>query len=152
MEDEALATVKMEEVKIEDGLATSNGAKMERDASRTSSQHKSNHGSRVASLSPGDENTNDEAVSTPGTTSRPKLSRKASQKPVKREAPLFADLPDVTGESCSTFQVIPDCLYGSKHMGSTDNDALDCDCRAEWRKFIPRPPSVPVARQARAAP
>ncbi|KAF6836934.1 histone-lysine n-methyltransferase [Colletotrichum musicola] len=133
MEDEALATVKMEEVKIEDGPATSNGAKMERDASRTSSQQKSNHGSRVASLSPADENTNDEAVSTPGTTSRPKLSRKASQKPVKREAPLFADLPDVTGESCSTFQVIPDCLYGSKHMGSTDNDALDCDCRAEWQ-------------------
>ncbi|TDZ36383.1 Histone-lysine N-methyltransferase, H3 lysine-36 specific [Colletotrichum spinosum] len=125
----------MEEVKIEDGLAP-NGVKVERDASRASSQNKSNRGSRAASLSPGTENANDEGFSTPSTNSRPKLSRKASQKPVKREAPLFDDLPDVTAESCSTFQVIPDCLYGSKHMGSTDNDALDCDCRAEWQDGI----------------
>nr|XP_036584713.1 SET domain-containing protein [Colletotrichum truncatum]KAF6794363.1 SET domain-containing protein [Colletotrichum truncatum] len=132
MEDEALATVKMEEVKIEDSPAP-NGIKMERDTSRTSSQNKSSHGSRAVSMSPGDDNANDDAGSTPGTNNRSRLSRKVSQKPVKREAPLFGDLPDMTEESCSTFQVIPDCLYGSKHMGSTDNDALDCDCRSEWQ-------------------
>ncbi|KAM0285338.1 hypothetical protein ACHAQH_001527 [Verticillium albo-atrum] len=38
----------------------------------------------------------------------------------------------MTEGACETFQRIPDCLYGSKHMGSTDNDALDCDCREEW--------------------
>ncbi|PTB74235.1 hypothetical protein M440DRAFT_1440426 [Trichoderma longibrachiatum ATCC 18648] len=62
-----------------------------------------------------------------------RLSRKLSQKPVAREVPLYSHLPDVTAESCATFQVIPDCLYGSKNLGSTDNDALDCDCREEWR-------------------
>lgn len=132
MEDEALATMKMEEVKLEDGLAP-NGVKMERETSRSSSHNKSNHGSRAVSMSPGGENTNDEGASTPGTNSRPKLSRKASQKPVKRETVLFSDLPDVREEACNTFQVIPDCLYGSKHMGSTDHDALDCDCRSEWQ-------------------
>ncbi|OHW90016.1 histone-lysine n-h3 lysine-36 specific [Colletotrichum incanum] len=131
MEDEALAMVKMEEVKIEEGVAP-NGVKMERDASKTSSQNKSNEGSRTTSLSPGEHTTNGDGVSTPGGTQRAKSSRKASQKPVKRETPLFHDLPDVTEQSCTTFQVIPDCLYGSKHMGSTDNDALDCDCRSEW--------------------
>ncbi|KAK1462791.1 SET domain-containing protein, partial [Colletotrichum melonis] len=133
MEDEALATVKMEEVKIEDGVPP-NGVNMERDPSRTSAQKRSNQGSRSASMSPSEGMVNSEGISTPGGTQRPKLSRKASQKPVKRESPLFHDLPDVTEQSCSTFQVIPDCLYGSKHMGSTDNDALDCDCRSEWHE------------------
>ncbi|KAK1975545.1 SET domain-containing protein [Colletotrichum cereale] len=131
MEDEAVAMAKMEEVKIEEGGAP-NGAKVERDASKTPSQNKSNEGSRTTSLSPGKDTTNGDGISTPGGTQRPKLSRKASQKPIKRETPLFHDLPDVTEQSCTTFQVIPDCLYGSKHMGSTDNDALDCDCRSEW--------------------
>lgn len=140
MEDEALATVKMEEVKLEDGIAP-DGVKMERETSRTSSQNKSNQGSCTASMSPGEDNTPGDGLSTPGGTQRPRLARKASQKPVKREAPLFHDLPNVTEDACNTFQVIPDCLYGSKHMGSTDNDALDCDCRSEWRRF-PRPPSL----------
>ncbi|KAK1957593.1 SET domain-containing protein [Colletotrichum sublineola] len=131
MDDEALAMAKMEEVKIEEGGA-SNGVKVERDASKTPSQNKSNEGSRTTSLSPGEDTTNGDGISTPGSTQRPKLSRKASQKPIKHETPLFHDLPDVTEQSCTTFQVIPDCLYGSKHMGSTDNDALDCDCRSEW--------------------
>ncbi|OLN93909.1 Histone-lysine N-methyltransferase, H3 lysine-36 specific [Colletotrichum chlorophyti] len=121
----------MEEVKIEDGAAP-NGVKLERDASRASSQNKSNEGSRAPSTSP-EEHANDNVATTLGGNQRPKLSRKASQKPVKREPPLFHDLPDVTAASCDTFQVIPDCLYGSKHMGSTDNDALDCDCRSEWQ-------------------
>ncbi|KAJ0162933.1 Histone-lysine N-methyltransferase, H3 lysine-36 specific [Colletotrichum tanaceti] len=132
MEDEALATVKMEEANIDVGVAP-HSVKMERDASRTSSQNMSNQGSRTTSMSPAEDTINGEDTSTPGGTQRPKLSRKASQKPVKRESPLFHDLPNVTEQSCNTFQVIPDCLYGSKHMGSTDNDALDCDCRSEWQ-------------------
>lgn len=47
---------------------------------------------------------------------------------------MFDHLPNVTEESCQGFQVIRDCLYGSKHLGSTDNDALDCDCAEEWRE------------------
>ncbi|KAL3953684.1 hypothetical protein ACCO45_011640 [Purpureocillium lilacinum] len=39
----------------------------------------------------------------------------------------------MTSDSCQTFQVISDCLYGSKNLGSTDNDALDCDCREDWQ-------------------
>ncbi|KAH6671511.1 SET domain-containing protein [Plectosphaerella plurivora] len=66
---------------------------------------------------------------------RPK-SRSASTssgpKKTKKTVPLYNDLPDATEDSCTTFQVIPDCLYGSKNMGSTDVDALDCDCQEEW--------------------
>lgn len=49
---------------------------------------------------------------------------------------LFDHLPDATEESCKGFQVINDCLYGSKHMGASQHDALDCDCAEDWRKFI----------------
>jgi histone-lysine N-methyltransferase SETD2 len=47
---------------------------------------------------------------------------------------LFDHLPDATEDACSTFQVINDCLYGSRNMGSSDHDALDCDCAEDWRK------------------
>lgn len=63
----------------------------------------------------------------------PKLSRKSSSKTASHSARLYDHLPNVTEESCTHFQVITDCLYGSKHMGSSDHDALDCDCSEEWR-------------------
>ncbi|ESZ98069.1 hypothetical protein SBOR_1600 [Sclerotinia borealis F-4128] len=62
----------------------------------------------------------------------PKLSRKASQKVISRPPPLFNDLPDSTEEAASVFQVIKDCIYGAKHMGASDHDALDCDCPEEY--------------------
>lgn len=62
----------------------------------------------------------------------PKLSRKSSQKIVARPATLFLDLPDVKAEATQIFQCIKDCIYGSKYMGSSDHDALDCDCVEEW--------------------
>lgn len=62
----------------------------------------------------------------------PKLSRKQSQKVISRPATLFDDLPDVTSEATEIFQVIKDCIYGAKHMGSSEHDALDCDCSEEW--------------------
>ncbi|CAL3964542.1 unnamed protein product [Diplocarpon coronariae] len=62
----------------------------------------------------------------------PKLLRKSSQKVVARPPALFNDLPDATAKACEVFQVIKDCIYGSKHMGASDHDALDCECPEEW--------------------
>ncbi|TVY36643.1 Histone-lysine N-methyltransferase,H3 lysine-36 specific [Lachnellula subtilissima] len=62
----------------------------------------------------------------------PKLSRKASQKIISRPAPLFNDLPDATEEATSQFAVIKDCEYGSKNMGLSEHDSLDCDCSPEY--------------------
>lgn len=69
---------------------------------------------------------------------KPKLARRASQKVISRPPALFDDLPDSTEEATSVFQVIKDCIYGSKYMGSSEHDALGCDCSAEWRKSMPR--------------
>lgn len=65
----------------------------------------------------------------------PKLARRPSSKSTGRSAPLFDHFSDVTEEACTHFQLINDCLYGSKHMGSSEHDALDCDCSEEWRKL-----------------
>ncbi|KAF4123173.1 [histone H3]-dimethyl-L-lysine36 N-methyltransferase [Geosmithia morbida] len=72
---------------------------------------------------------------TPNSQKPPRSSRsKSSQKTEQQQPPtLYDDLPDSTEDSCKTFQVITDCIYGSKNLGSTDNDAFDCDCREEWR-------------------
>jgi hypothetical protein len=66
----------------------------------------------------------------------PKLSRKSSQKIVSRPPPLFSHLPDVKEEAVSVFQCIKDCIYGSKYMGFSEHDALDCDCSEEWSMYI----------------
>ncbi|KAE8449170.1 histone methyltransferase set2 [Mollisiaceae sp. DMI_Dod_QoI] len=63
----------------------------------------------------------------------PKLQRKSSQKIRARTPPLFDDSPDATEEALSVFQVIKDCIYGSKYMGSSEHDPLDCDCSEEWK-------------------
>jgi hypothetical protein len=68
----------------------------------------------------------------------PKLSRRPSQKIVARPPPLFNDSPDATEEAVSVFQVMADCIYGSKYMGSSEHDALGCDCSEEWRRFSHR--------------
>jgi hypothetical protein len=65
----------------------------------------------------------------------PKLSRKASQKIISRPPQLFDHLEDATPECVSKFQVILDCIYGSKYMGSADHEALGCDCSEDWRKL-----------------
>lgn len=99
------------------------------------SGHGKHHGSRPSSSSPAEETLCGDGASTPE-AGQAKPSRKAPQKPVQPEYPLFSHLPDATEESCREFQVISDCLYGSKNMGSTDNDALDCDCREDLREFF----------------
>ncbi|EKD20268.1 uncharacterized protein L3040_007280 [Drepanopeziza brunnea f. sp. 'multigermtubi'] len=63
----------------------------------------------------------------------PKLLRKSLQKITARPPPLFNDVPDATEEATGVFQKIKDCIYGSKGMGSSEHDALDCDCSEEWR-------------------
>jgi hypothetical protein len=67
----------------------------------------------------------------------PKLARKSSQKVISRPALLFDHLPDVTAEATAIFQVIKDCIYGSKYMGYSEHDALDCDCSEEWSEYAP---------------
>ncbi|KAI9841290.1 MAG: histone methyltransferase set2 [Thelocarpon superellum] len=62
----------------------------------------------------------------------PKLSRTASQKFVARPPPLFDHLPDATEAATSSFEVIPDCIYANRHMGSSDQEALGCECAEEW--------------------
>ncbi|EFW99215.1 set and ww domain containing protein [Grosmannia clavigera kw1407] len=77
-------------------------------------------------------------ASMPDTGPAAKLSRKPSSLAQKAAAAaasprvLFDHLPDATAEAKDQFQVITDCLYGSKHMGSSEHDAFECDCAAEW--------------------
>ena len=61
----------------------------------------------------------------------PKLSRKSSQKVVQRPPQLYSNLEDKTGEAEGTFDVIRECTYANKYIGTTDH-ALECECQEEW--------------------
>jgi hypothetical protein len=65
----------------------------------------------------------------------PKLSRTTSRKVERRPPPMFNDYKDSTSEATSTFQVITECSYANKNLGSTD-PALECDCAEEWGKSL----------------
>ncbi|CAI6088180.1 unnamed protein product [Clonostachys chloroleuca] len=122
-------------IKLEDDAPTVNGHVGKEDAPRASGVKDASGPSPLPSLSMEGAKSRSGSVETPDSQRPPRLSRKASQ---KRDLPqgeplLFEHLPDVTVDSCKTFQAIPDCLYGSKHLGSTDNDALDCECREDWQ-------------------
>jgi histone-lysine N-methyltransferase SETD2 len=65
----------------------------------------------------------------------PKLSRKSSQKVVARPPQLFDHVEDSTEEAATVFQAIKDCIYGSKYMGYSEHDALDCDCSEQWGEY-----------------
>lgn len=113
--------------------------------SASTSPNDSKAPSRSSSMSPGANKAENESASTPDTEPAPKLSRKSSTKVRARTPPLFDHLPDATDEAKAGFQVITDCLYGSKNMGSSVHDALDCDCAEEWRKFYnPSEPEAPT--------
>ncbi|KAL1843674.1 hypothetical protein VTJ49DRAFT_374 [Mycothermus thermophilus] len=130
----ALASSDLEERPKPNGVRL----KKERDESSGSATPNDAHSSRSASImSPNNNNEVNSATAddapTPETAPPPKMSRKSSSKMSARSPPqLFGHLPDATAEACSTFQVITDCLYGSKNMGSSDHDALDCDCPEDW--------------------
>ncbi|GAB7365377.1 hypothetical protein MBLNU230_g6455t1 [Neophaeotheca triangularis] len=61
----------------------------------------------------------------------PKLTRSTSHKVEKRPPPLFLDYDDRTEEAVSTFEVISQCTYANKYLGTTET-ALECDCAEEW--------------------
>lgn len=63
----------------------------------------------------------------------PKLARTSTSKVVARAAPLFHEYADKTEEATSVFQVITECSYSNKFLGSTEH-AMDCDCAEEWGK------------------
>jgi hypothetical protein len=65
----------------------------------------------------------------------PKLSRSNSQKTVARPPKLFDHLPDATSKATALFEVIQDCIYAAKYLGSSDHDGLECDCVEEWGKL-----------------
>jgi histone-lysine N-methyltransferase SETD2 len=131
MGDVEQPTVKMGSIKLEDPAASSgfdaplarNGHSIDdlKDQSSTSTR------------SPDDTKAPSDSASTPDTAVSLKQSKKASQKSTRRAPVLYDHLDDVTEAACQAFQVIPDCIYGKKDMGSTNNDALDCDCKEEWR-------------------
>ncbi|KAL5121403.1 histone methyltransferase set2 [Pleosporales sp. CAS-2024a] len=60
----------------------------------------------------------------------PRLSRAASRV-VKRAPMLFLHLPDATQDAKQTFEVLAQCTYANKHIGTTD-PALECDCGEQW--------------------
>ncbi|KAM3446501.1 hypothetical protein MY3296_009625 [Beauveria thailandica] len=137
MKDDENATVEMQKIKLEDGI---NGVAAAHHAElTTAAMTDATKGIKLeSSRSPSTEGAKSrtDGNGTPS-SSRPRLSRKSSRKATPtREPPLLDHLPDMTFEACKSFQVISDCLYGSKHLGSTENDAFDCDCREEWQDGV----------------
>jgi len=65
----------------------------------------------------------------------PKLSRSTSQKAVAQPPKLFDHLPNATLQATATFEVIQDCIYAAKYLGSSDHDGLECDCVEEWGRL-----------------
>jgi hypothetical protein len=63
----------------------------------------------------------------------PKLARTSSQKVVARPPTLYTDEPDMYDEATSTFEVIQECNYATRWLGSTEQ-AMECDCREHWGK------------------
>lgn len=117
--------------------AKSNGVRLKREDTSDSTTLNGTKTDARLSMSPDDAKSAADGTSVPENGTAPKLSRKPSQKLPRGPPPLFDHLPDATADACDTFQVINDCLYGSKNMGSSDHDALDCDCAEEWRKLAP---------------
>lgn len=65
----------------------------------------------------------------------PKLSRTTSQKVMAKPRVIFSHLPDATPEATSVFDILKDCHYAAKYLGSTES-ALECDCTEEWGTLI----------------
>jgi histone-lysine N-methyltransferase SETD2 len=60
-----------------------------------------------------------------------KLTRISSHKTLARPAPSFLGEPNKYEEATANFDVILDCIYSNKHIGSTE-PALECDCDDDW--------------------
>lgn len=135
MDQGEVAAKEMGRIKLEEGPGV-NGASIQAPENEPSwSKVKKEEGSRSPISARDDISLRGDGEDTPSSTKAPKLTRKSSNKAPTRAAPLYDSLPNVTSKACEAFQVIPDCLYGSKNLGSTDNDSFDCDCREEWREY-----------------
>lgn len=66
----------------------------------------------------------------------PKLARSLGQKVVGRPLMMYDHLPDKTAEAQQSFQMIQDCIYANKYIGSTEHDSMECDCAEEWGESI----------------
>jgi [histone H3]-lysine36 N-trimethyltransferase len=134
MEDEDKSAEAMAGMKLEESIK-SNGIRVKKEKkSASSTPNGTGPSSRASSTSRDEVKAGSEDRSTIEVTAMPKLPRKATQKVAGASPVLFESLADVTEEACKTFQVINDCLYGSRNMGASEHDALDCDCAEEWRK------------------
>ena len=105
------------------------------DSSTSTGSKSASRSSSATTMSPDDAKPADDSALAQENGVAPKPSRKSSKLPPRNPPQLFNHLPDATEEACRTFQVISDCLYGSRNMGSSDHDALDCDCAEDWRKY-----------------
>lgn len=135
MEEEDHLKDGLEGLKVDTSPDLASTTTMKNESDSAASTPRDSKGSRSGSLSPVDRKTSSDSAPTPNGIQPSKISRKAWQKLPPRPTALLTDLPDVTAEACEHFQVIPDCLYGSKALGSTDHDSLDCDCSEEWRRY-----------------
>lgn len=134
MDQDEVAAKEMERIKLEEGHGP-NGVHSDAHTDGLSSNNiKREKGSHSSTPAQDGASPRDDSEGTLTSAKTPKLTRKSSSKAVARAATLYDDLPNVTSKACAAFQVIPDCLYGSKNLGSTDNDSFDCDCREEWRE------------------
>ena len=66
----------------------------------------------------------------------PKLARTPSKTIVARCAPTFDSYEDKTEEATGVFQLLTECTYSAKYLGSTEH-AMECDCAEEWGKNNP---------------
>ncbi|MCJ1383597.1 histone methyltransferase set2 [Xylographa soralifera] len=60
-----------------------------------------------------------------------KLSRSALQKVIAKAPQMFDHYEDRTQEATGVFQIITQCSYSAKYLGSTEH-AMECDCIEEW--------------------
>ena len=65
----------------------------------------------------------------------PKLARSSSQKLKTRPPRLYVDAMDKTAVAQKHFEMLPECSYANKHIGSTEHGSMDCDCEEEWGKL-----------------
>ncbi|KAH8889340.1 hypothetical protein GQ53DRAFT_807928 [Thozetella sp. PMI_491] len=116
-----------------EGTPKVNGIRIKKERSISSTPNPSKPNSRSSSVSPeaGNKGHDGAPIFENGAVS--KLSRPSQKAASGRNGlVLFDHLASVTDESCATFQVISDCLYGSRHMGASDHDAWDCECAEDW--------------------
>jgi histone-lysine N-methyltransferase SETD2 len=98
--------------------------------SPSDSSSKSQNGSNTP-IEAGDRETGNSTPIKLESTRPPKSSRSAMRKLNSRPYTLFLDEPDRYDEATAPFQVIDDCIYANKYIGTTE-PALECECIEEW--------------------